>query len=97
MVKASKGLRRRSRNIMRKNPRNRGNPPVARVVRKFEIGERVSIRLEPSELSGAPHLRFQGRTGEIVGTQGRAYRVRILDGNKEKIILSNAVHLIKAV
>ncbi len=95
-MKSSKGLSRRSRYRLRKSPRNRGNPPVARVIRKFEIGERVSIRLEPGERSGAPHLRFQGRTGTIIGVQGRAYQVRILDGGKEKIILSNAVHLLKA-
>ncbi len=96
MVKASKGLRRRSRYILRKSPRARGNPPVARVIRKFEIGEKVNIRIEPGELSGAPHLRFQGRAGVIIGTQGRAYRVSVMDGGKEKIILSNAVHLLKA-
>ncbi len=96
MVKASKGLRRRSRYILRKSPRSRGNPPIARVLRKFELGERVSIRIEPSERSGAPHLRFQGRTGVIAGKQGRSYQVRIFDGGKEKIILSNAVHLLKA-
>lgn len=82
---------------MRKSPRSRGNPPVARVLRKFEVGERVSIRLEPSVRSGAPHLRFQGRTGVIVGVQGRTYKVQIFDGGKEKIILSNGVHLLKAV
>lgn len=95
-MKASKGLRRRSRYIMRKSPRSRGNPPVARIIRKFEIGEKVNIKLEPSERSGAPHLRFQGRTGVVVGVQGRAYKVSVMDGGKEKIILSNAVHLLKA-
>ena len=96
MGKASKGLNRRSRYILRKSPRSRGNPPVARVIRKFEVGDRVSIRLEASERSGAPHLRFQGRTGVIVGVQGRAYKESVMDGGKEKVILSNAVHLLKA-
>jgi large subunit ribosomal protein L21e len=96
MVKSSKGLRRRSRGILSKSPRNRGNPPVARLMRKFEEGEKVCIKIEPSVRSGAPHLRFQGRTGVVVGTQGRMYRVSIMDGGKEKIILSNAVHLTKA-
>jgi len=96
MVKASKGLRRRSRGIMRKSPRSRGFPPAGSMVRSFEEGERVSIKIEPSQLSGAPHLRFQGRTGVVVGRQGRMYLVSIMDGGKEKIILSGAVHLLKA-
>lgn len=96
MVKASKGLRRRSRNILSKSPRSRGIPPVARIIRKFEEGDSVSIKVEPSIKDGAPHIRFQGRTGKVVGTQGRAYKVQIYDGGKEKIILSDAVHLTKA-
>ncbi|MEM3852250.1 MAG: 50S ribosomal protein L21e [Methanomassiliicoccales archaeon] len=96
MVKASKGLRRRSRGILSKKPRERGTPPVARMMQKFEPGEKVAIKIEPSIRSGAPHLRFQGRTGMVEGVQGRVYRVRILDGGKEKIILSDAVHLVKA-
>ena len=96
MVKASKGLRRRSRGILSKSPRERGMPPVARIIRRFEEGERVCIKIEPSIRDGAPHLRFQGRTGVVIGMQGRTYRVRIVDGGKEKVILSDAVHLMKA-
>jgi large subunit ribosomal protein L21e len=96
MVKASKGLRRRSRDILSKSPRSRGIPPVARIIRKFEEGDNVSIKVEPSIKDGAPHIRFQGRTGKVIGTQGRAYKVRIYDGGKEKIILSDAVHLTRA-
>jgi large subunit ribosomal protein L21e len=96
MVKASKGLRRRSRGILSKSPRERGMPPVARVMRTFEEGDSVSIKIEPSIRDGAPHLRFQGRTGIVIGRQGRAYMVRISDGGKEKVILSDAVHLMKA-
>lgn len=95
MVKASKGLRRRSRGILSKTPRKRGNPPVARLMRTFKEGEKVAIKIEPSVRSGAPHLRYQGRTGVVEGKQGRMYLVRIMDGGKEKIILSNAVHLLK--
>jgi large subunit ribosomal protein L21e len=96
MVKASKGLRRRSRGILSKSPRERGMPPVARVMRTFEEGDSVSIKIEPSIRDGAPHLRFQGRTGIVIGRQGMAYMVRISDGGKEKVILSDAVHLMKA-
>ncbi|MBX8632465.1 MAG: 50S ribosomal protein L21e [Thermoplasmata archaeon] len=96
MVKSSKGLRRRSRGILSKSPRERGMPPVARIIREFQEGESVSIRIEPSIRNGAPHIRFQGRTGRIVGRQGRSYKILISDGGKEKVILSEAVHLMKA-
>jgi large subunit ribosomal protein L21e len=40
-----------------------------------------------------PHRRFQGRTGIITGTQGRAYVIRVSDGNMEKTVVARPEHL----
>ena len=40
-----------------------------------------------------PHRRFQGRTGEIAGTQGRAYVIRVADGNMMKTVVARPEHL----
>ena len=36
---------------------------------------------------------FQGRTGEIAGTQGRAYVIRVADGNMMKTVVARPEHL----
>ena len=40
-----------------------------------------------------PHPRFNGKIGEIIGRQGRAYVVQIRDGNKIKRLIVRSEHL----
>jgi len=94
MVKSSKGFRSRSRGTFTKEVRERGLPPVTRFLREFEVGQKVSVRIEPSDPHGQPHPRYQGRTCTVVGKTGRAYRVQFLDGGKRKELIANPIHLI---
>jgi large subunit ribosomal protein L21e len=94
MVKSSKGFRSRSRGTFTKEVRERGLPPVTRFLREFEVGERVMVRIEPSDPHGQPHPRYQGRTCTVVGKSGRAYRIEFLDGNKRKELIATPIHLI---
>ena len=93
MVKRSKGIRSKSRSILRKKPRNRGLPPITKTMQEFEIGESVSVDIEPSIHRGMPHPRFQGQTGKIEGKQGNAYLVDIIVGKKHKTLIVNPEHL----
>ncbi len=92
-MERSKGFRSGTRHKLRKTPRERGKVPVTRFLQQFEIGEKVCIDIEPSVHKGMPHPRFQGRVGEVVGKRGRAYIVRIRDGDKKKLIIALPVHL----
>jgi large subunit ribosomal protein L21e len=42
---------------------------------------------------GRFHPRFNGHTGEVVGRQGSAFKVKITDGGKKKVLISVAAHL----
>jgi large subunit ribosomal protein L21e len=94
MVKSSKGFRSRSRGTFTKEARERGLPPVTRFLRKFEVGQKVMVRIEPSDPHGQPHPRYQGRTCTVVGKSGRAYRIAFLDGGKRKELLATPIHLL---
>ncbi len=94
-MKMSHGPRARSRKKMRKKVRERGMVPIRRYLAKYEIGEKASIVIDPSVHKGFPHHRFHGYTGEIVGMQGHAYKVRIRDGGKYKTLIVHPVHLRK--
>ncbi len=96
MVKSSKGFRSRSRGTFTKEVRERGLPPVTRFLREFEVGSKVSVRIEPSDPHGQPHPRYQGRTCTVVGKRGRAYLLEFLDGGKRKELIANPIHLIPA-
>ena len=91
MVKRSKGIRSKSRHILRKKPRDRGNSTITRSLHQFEQGSSVNIVHK-----GMPHIRFQGQTGKIEGKQGESYVVGINDGKKHKTLIIKPEHLRRA-
>ncbi len=96
-MKGSHGPRRGTRQKLRKRKRDRGKVPVTKFLQKFEIGDRVLIKPEPSYHKGLPHQRFIGKTGIVVGVRGRSYIVEIKEGNKTKTLFIPPVHLMRVV
>jgi large subunit ribosomal protein L21e len=82
-----------TRNKLSNKPRERGMSPPQEQVEEYETGETVHLRIDPSIPEGRFHPRFNGHTGEVVGQQGAAFRVRIDDGGKEKTLIARAAHL----
>ncbi|RNJ26203.1 50S ribosomal protein L21e [Halosegnis longus] len=82
-----------TRNKLKNKPRERGTSPPRRSVEEYEAGEKVHLKIDPSVHKGRFHPRFDGQTGEIEGSQGRAYKVLITDGGKEKTLISSPAHL----
>jgi large subunit ribosomal protein L21e len=93
MVKRSKGIRSKSRKTLRKKPRERGIHSIARALQEFEVGDSVSIVINPSVHKGMPNVRFQGHTGKVEGKQGNSFIVGINDGNKHKTLVVRSEHL----
>ena len=93
MVKRSKGIRSKSRHVLRKKPRDRGSSSITRALQQFEVGESVNVNIDSSVHKGMPHPRFQGHTGKIEGTQGDAYLVGINVGKKHKTLIVRPEHL----
>jgi len=93
LVKRSKGIRSKSRHILRKKPRDRGINSITRALQEFEEGESVNIVIDSSIHKGMPHIRFQGYTGKIEGKQGDSYLVGINDGKKHKTLIVKPDHL----
>ena len=89
MVVKSHGPRRRTREKLR-NP-EKFKPNL--FLQKFEIGQRVAIKILSSSHSGMPFRRFHGKNGIVTGIRGRAYEVEIRDGNKKKMLIVNPEHL----
>ncbi len=82
-----------NREKLTNHPRERGMSPPQRSIETFEEGDRVHLVLDPSVHEGRFPPRFGGHTGTIVGEQGSAYQVQIVDGDAEKTIVTTAAHL----
>jgi len=94
MVKAPRGYRNRTRNMLRKHIRDKGHVPrLSKVLYPYKVGDRVVVKIDPSFHGGMPHKRFHGLTGSIIGKRGSAYIVKLSLGNKEKTIITYPVHL----
>jgi large subunit ribosomal protein L21e len=65
-------------------------------IQSFEEGHRVVLRIHPSEPEGRFHARFHGKRGTVTGEQGDAYEVTLSDGDSEKKLYVNPVHLKEA-
>ncbi len=94
MVKASQGLRHRTRRLFRKSVRERGAVPgLSLVMREYKVGDRVHIVPNPAVHEALPHRRFAGKTGTVVGKRGRAYLIEVFVGDKRKILITVPEHL----
>jgi large subunit ribosomal protein L21e len=89
--KKAKGKRAKSRDLMKK----RGSKPtVNKLLKTFEIGSTVHIKLDSSIHSGLPALIFQGKTGVIKAKKGSCYVVELYKGNKKSEIIVSPAHLL---
>ena len=91
------GLKRKTRKKLLKHVRERGKLSVRRYFQKFELGDEVRIKIEPSILKGMPHPDFQGLSGRVVGVQGDCYIVEVKDKRKKKKLIIHPVHLRRIV
>lgn len=95
MVKKSHGTRRKTRRKFQKKARERGMVPVARFFRVFEEGDRVLIKVEPSQHGGMPYKGFHGKIGVVKGKRGGAYLVEVSDKNAKKTVIAGPIHMRK--
>jgi large subunit ribosomal protein L21e len=90
----SRGPRRKSRNILTKEPRKRGIQPLGRLLQRYQKGDKAVISIDPSFHKGMPHARYHGRVGVIEEKRGRSYVIKLDEGSKAKILTIRPEHLI---
>lgn len=93
MVGRTGGPRKRTRGKLAKRARTRGKITISRILKKFKIGDKVAISIEPAMHKGMPHPKFQGKHGVIVDKSKNCYYVEIRDGKAKKKLISAPVHL----
>jgi len=94
MVKKSRGYRSRTRKLLSKRPRERGMAPLGKLLYNYSIGDKVRIIIDPSIHKGMPHKRFHGKIAEVIGFRGKALILSLMDGNKQKTIITLKDHVL---
>ncbi|HLI46995.1 MAG TPA: hypothetical protein VKU94_07375 [Geobacterales bacterium] len=88
----TKGYRKRMRKLFSSSRARRG---LSQYMIDYEIGEFVHININPINMSTAPHKRYQGMVGKIVGKRGKAYIIEVRLGSKIKKIITTKEHITK--
>jgi len=92
-MRRSKGYRSRTRSLLRKHPRERGKIGLSRILRAYQIGDKVTILLDASVHKGMPHRRYHGRSGTIQEKRGKSYVVSVEMGKQTKQIIAKPEHI----
>ncbi len=90
---ASKKARGKRANTRYKIAAPKTKASINKHLQTFESGETVQIVINGSIHAGIPFRRFHGLTGNVVGMQGRAVKVRVMQGNQPCIVIVGAVHV----
>ena len=93
MVKRVGSFRRKSRHKLKKNKALRGVIRIKDYFKKFNEGDKVYLKAEPSIQKGMYFPRFHGKVGHVIKKQGNCYKIQIKDGSKSKTLIVHAVHL----
>lgn len=93
MTNRKGGYRRKTRHKLAKSVGERGKVSITRHLQEFSIGDRVNLNIEPSIHKGMFEPKFQGKSGIVVGKQGKCYQVEIKDISKTKRLVIHPVHL----
>lgn len=94
MVDRVGGMRRKTRQKLRKSVSSRGKMSLRRFLQTFELGDKVKLNAEPAYQKGMYHPRFYGKIGTVTKKMGRCYEVQINDFTKKKIVVVHPVHLL---
>lgn len=89
----SNGPQQGTRHKLQNDARSRGTSPPQQAVEQFDEGDKVHLKLDPSVQDGRFHPRFNGQTGTVLGEQGQAYKVEIVDGGKQKTVITKPAHI----
>lgn len=86
-------MRKKTRDKLSKKVRARGISPVVRAIQDFKEGDKVHVLIDPSKHKGMPHPKFHGKTGEVIGKRGRAFVLKVADGDASKTVIAIPEHL----
>jgi large subunit ribosomal protein L21e len=86
----SKGIRRRTRSLLTK----RSKKGLSSYLITYEPSQKVVIRIDPSQVKGMPHRRFNGLVGIVTDVCARVLTIDVPVGGKTKTIIARKEHVV---
>ncbi len=62
---------------------------------EYSPNDKVVIKIDPAQVKGMPHRRFNGRVGTVTEVGRRAVTVDVNVGNKVKKLVARKEHVVR--
>ena len=92
-MKKSKGYRAGTRQLLKKESRERGKMRISKLLYEYQPGNKVIVKIDPSVQKGMPHRRFHGKVGVVLAKRGKSYVLSVTQGEATKEIIVRPEHL----
>ena len=86
----SHGFRRRTRSLLKAGEK-RG---LSSILTEYSPDDRVVVKIDPSQVKGMPHRRFNGLVGVVTEVGRRTITLEVPVGNKTKKVIARKEHLV---
>ena len=87
----SHGSRRRTRSLLRSS----GKKGLSSLLVEYAPNDKVVIKIDPAQVKGMPHRRFNGLVGTVTEVGRRAVTVDVSVGNKVKKLVARKEHVVR--
>ena len=87
----SHGYRRRTRSLLRSSKKK----GLSSLLVDYSPNDKVVVKIDPAQVKGMPHRRFNGLVGTVTEVGRRAVTVDVLVGDKMKKLIARKEHVVK--
>ena len=87
----SHGARRRTRSLLRSSAKK----GLSSLLVDYSPNDRVVIKIDPAQVKGMPHRRFNGLVGTVTEVGRRAVTIDVNVGNKVKKLVARKEHVVR--
>jgi len=85
----SHGYRRRTRSLLK----SKGVRGLSSILREYSPNDRVVIKIDPAQVKGMPHRRFNGLVGVVKDVGTRVLTIEVPVGEKMKVVIARKEHV----
>jgi large subunit ribosomal protein L21e len=85
----SHGIRRRTRALLRSSEKK----GLGSLLVDYSPNDKVVVKIDPAQVKGMPHRRFNGLVGTVTKVERRVVTVDVNVGNKVKTLIARKEHV----
>ncbi|MDA4126441.1 MAG: 50S ribosomal protein L21 [Thaumarchaeota archaeon] len=87
----SHGFRRRTRSLLRSSTKK----GLSSLLVEYSPNDKVIVKIDPAQVKGMPHRRFNGLVGTVTKVERRAVTVDVKVGDKVKKLIARKEHIVR--